>query len=83
MPTVRSFLAGAMAERAARGGAVDTTTPTSSEATPDGRPVVMEKESAVSPIRAKDKAIELSFGSDRSHPMVGELVAKSSPVVGR
>lgn len=70
-----------MSEWTVRGGVIDAIVLTSSEVTPNRRPIMQKMEPAGSPSRVEDKAIELFFESDRSHPRTDELVAKSGPIV--
>lgn len=68
--------------RATRRDVPDAPAATSSEAAPDGRLVMRENELEESPPRVvEDKTIELSYGSEGSHPKAEEGVTKSSMVV--
>lgn len=73
---MRSFLAEAVVKRA-----TNAPTATSSKVTPKGRPVARKKELAGSPPKVEDKAIKLSFGSDRRYLRVKKGIAESGPIV--
>lgn len=74
MPTVRSFLAGAMDQKASKGGEVEIQPTLSFEATPEVGVSALVENPVQSPPWDEGRSIDLSSGSELSVPMAEDQV---------